>query len=157
MHRLQPLRLSFRVTAVTMSLAGALAFTGCDSGSDAQAPGDFRTVVPSVTASIDPARTELPQRDTSTASNGLEVTVQVFRNSDGSLTGQGEVQNTRTLPVESLDIFVTFHSESGDVLASAAVPPEPDSVPPGGKAAFSIFFPSPPEGIVNYTTQVVAD
>lgn len=138
-------------------MAGALALTSCGSGSDAQAPGDFRTVVPSVTASIDPARTELPQRDTSTASDGLEVTVQVFRNSDGSLSGQGEVHNARTLPVESLDVFVTFHGQAGDILASAAVPPEPDSIPPGGKAAFTIFFPSPPEGIVNYTTQVVAE
>lgn len=139
-------------------MAGALVLASCDSGgSDAQGPGDFRTVAPSVTASIDPGRVELPQRDTSSAADGLVVTVQVFRNSDGSLTGQGEVENTRPVAAQSLDVFVTFYDQAGDVLASAAVPPEPDTVPPGGKAAFTIFFPSPPEGVVNYDFQAVSE
>jgi hypothetical protein len=151
-------RFATRVLTITLFAGGALALVSCQSGGgDAQQPGAFRTVAPSVTASIDPARVELTQRDSSTASEGLEVTVQVFRNSDGSLTGQGEVENTRSLPVESLDVFVTFHNEAGDVLASAAVPPEPDTVPPGGKAAFTIYFPSPPEGIVSYTTQAASE
>jgi hypothetical protein len=147
--------ISIRTLVVATCGIIGLGLISCGSGSNAQNPAAVRTIAPSITAQVDSQRVELQQRAPDEPLEGVDLVVEVFINSDGSLSGQGELRNERTEALASVDVLVTFRNDAGDVLAAGSVPAEPDNIQPGESAFFAVFLPAPPPGIVSYAVQLV--
>ncbi len=155
-HSLRRVRIiSIRTLVVAACGVGGLGLVSCGSGSNAQDPDAVRTIVPSITAQVDSDRVELLQTEPESPLEGVGLVVEVYINSDGSLSGQGELRNERTQVIGSVDVLVTFLNVAGDVLAAGSTPAEPENIPPGERAFFSVFLPAPPPGIVSYAVQLV--
>jgi LysM repeat protein len=78
-----------------------------------------------------------------------------FQTPVGSMWILGEVFNPTDQPVENVQVRVALLDATGHEVASDTPFVALDTVPPGGRAPFSVLFGSPPNGVIDFQAYVV--